>query len=208
MAPADSSETRTRAPLAPSSAWWLGVDGGVEAGIRPGASPRVGGKAIFERASLRVELDGAYGFATRAAIPSADAPAGVQIAAWGVSLHACYQLQPSRRVTLPLCAGAEGGELRARGYGLESAGSARAAWGGLLLGPRVRIGLHPRVALALGVDTVFGLHRPAFSVSDVGTVHRAGVVGVRGSLGFEFRISPASGARSPASVANEEVVRR
>ncbi|MEE9386915.1 MAG: hypothetical protein V3V08_26150 [Nannocystaceae bacterium] len=103
-----------------------------------------------------------------------------------VDLRACVVLFGSL-VELPLCAGAAGGIVRARGVGrLKRPETAVSPWVGVAAGPELRLPLRS-VVFTASVDALAMPRRPNFVVQGGGAVCCASRWGLRFGLGAEFR---------------------
>jgi hypothetical protein len=108
----------------------------------------------------------------------------------GVSGCGLLRFGPRRRLELPLCAGVEGGQLRARGAGagLSEVRTARSPWYALLAGPGLAWHATSRFALWLDAEAVVLLGRARFVTDQGTTVVHASPVGARVLAGVELRL--------------------
>lgn len=112
--------------------------------------------------------------------------AGARVDLWSVGGRGCFA-PAVKKVDFPLCAGFEGGRIRARGFGLQIARRAVAPWLAAPFGAAVMWAPIPRLALGGGVDGWIAMTRPTFEIEDLGVVHHVSRAGVRVHLGVELR---------------------
>jgi hypothetical protein len=161
----------------------------VAALVEAGALPRVGpglelaGGVWLRRAAIEVHGVALFPRTERAA---SDPDVGARLWSWGVGARGCAS-PATRRVSFPICLGAEGGAMVGRGIGLERPAAASRPWVAALLGPRLVWRPIRRLGVWVGADLVVALVRPGFGIDFVGPVHRAGVVSGRGGAGLEVR---------------------
>ncbi len=107
--------------------------------------------------------------------------------AWAVGLRIGAAAIDRARIELPIMAGVDVGQIRARGVGLPDTRSADPVVVVARLGPGLRVRVHPIVAIAFELDLLVPFSRPSFSVQGHGEVFQVPPVGVRGALGLELR---------------------
>lgn len=155
-----------------------------------GAMPRFGA-AVSGFVGVRVgrvrALAVAFGELPQQARHDEQSAAGARIDLWSVGARGCFA-PAVKRVDFPLCAGFEGGQLRARGIGLQVERSASAPWLAVPFGASVMWAPVPRFAFGGGVDGWVAATRPAFVIDDLGPIHRPARAGVRVHLGIEVRL--------------------
>ncbi len=115
-----------------------------------------------------------------------DVDAGADLDLWAVGPRGCYAPR-WRTLEVPVCAGAEIGSMRARGYGLSVSRRAHATWAAVTGGAALLWVPLRWIAVGGGVDAVVPLTRPSFVIDDVGQVHRPRPAGVRIHAGIEVR---------------------
>lgn len=115
-----------------------------------------------------------------------DAAIGVQVTGWSVGVRGCGS-PLARRLEIPLCVGARAGAAHGLGRGDLVPHRQIAPWLSGTLGAGLWGWITPRFALALDVDAVIALTRPAFVVQPSGFVVRAPPAGVRAVFGPVLR---------------------
>lgn len=115
-----------------------------------------------------------------------DVTIGVEVTGWSVGVRGCGS-PLARRLEIPLCIGARAGAAHGRGVGDLVARRQVAPWLSATLGAGLWGWITPRFALALDVDAVVALTRPAFVVQPSGFVVRAPPAGVRAVFGPVLR---------------------
>lgn len=130
--------------------------------------------------------------------------ASVRIAGWSAGARVCGVVWRSQRrgLGLPLCMGAEGGQLLGRGEGRGLARTDRhiAPFAALSAGAGLDIRLGPRLHVLSSLDGVVPVVRPGFALQDLEDVAYAPArVGVRATIGLEVhfgrRIEGSGGMR-------------
>lgn len=154
-----------------------------------GALPRFGGAfggSIGARIGrARVEAT-AFGELPQRATQSQQRDAGAELDLWTVGARGCFA-PAVKRVDFPLCAGVEGGQMRARGFGLQLQRRAAAPWLAFPFGGAVMWAPVPAFAFGGGVDGWVAATQPAFEIEDLGALHTARRAGVRIHAGIEVR---------------------
>lgn len=174
-------------PSAPAvSGHWLGASGGIALAIVPPITGAVRLGYAFERAALRVQAELTYATPRTITYP-AEPEVGGRFQSVALGVRACFA-PSARRVSVPLCAGVEGGPILGRGVGFTNTRSPVGAWLGGLASAAVRVRVHSRVALLAGVDLLVSLRRPAFHVGARGTLFRTPLVGLRALAGLAVRL--------------------
>ncbi len=91
-------------------------------------------------------------------------------------------------VTFPVCAGIEVGAVRSRGIGTTLQGPRYATWVAATGGPTLIWSFIPRLALAIGLDVVVPITRPAVLTATGERLHAPEPVVLRPRLGLELRL--------------------
>jgi len=146
---------------------------------------------------LRAEVLGVFVAPRRVTIEDGDA----RFLAWAVGARIGATAIDRPRIELPLLAGIDVGQIRARGVGLPDTRSADPVVVYARLGPGLRVRVHPLLAIAFELDLLVPFTRPSFSVQGHGQVFRLPPVAVRGAVGIELRWPGRPGPRSRARVA-------
>jgi hypothetical protein len=185
IAPASSTPpSRPRAARRLSAL--LRASGGVGFASGPGASGVVAIGAAIAGARFRVELD-ADVWTPRSRRDPGDPSRGVAVIGWSIGARGCGS-PLARKLELPLCAGLRGGALRGRGVGEVAATHGTSPWILATAGVGVWGWIRPRFALALDVEGMVALTRPAFSLSPGDFTWRAPAGGVRAIFGPVVRL--------------------
>jgi hypothetical protein len=153
---------------------------------------------------LRVEAFGDVLAPGEKAVPG-EPDARMRVLAWSIGLRGCgiAWSDARERIAIPLCGGAETGQMIGRGVG---SGLARSdTWTdtfvALHAGPAVLGRLARWASVYVGLDALVLARRPGFAIRDrpTPTVHRPAPAGVRLTLGIELhfprRIGNAGGIR-------------
>ncbi|MCY0992098.1 hypothetical protein OV203_33475 [Nannocystis sp. ILAH1] len=106
---------------------------------------------------------------------------------WNLSVRAGYVVPAGRRLEVPLLLGLEAGQLHVRGVRLVGPDEARTPWFAVVLSPGLAIIPREFIAIVLGLDVLVPVTRPRFVVEDASEIFRPQPIGLRGSLGLEFR---------------------
>ncbi|MFO0631314.1 MAG: hypothetical protein U0168_00530 [Nannocystaceae bacterium] len=183
--PRPSDPPRPRPPKRRRPGAFVGAWGGIDGGALPGATgyfeADVGARGRGWRAGL---LAGTRLQTEQRA--RADRDAGARLTLWNVGVRLCGV--PSWRVLeLPLCAGADAGQLRAQGFGYDGARTLRRPWAAIALAPGLLWRVHPRVAIGLRVELGVPLRRTQLVIENLEALPRVGPVSGRGLLGVEGR---------------------
>jgi len=157
------------------------------AGVGVGTVPRTATGVVaiglgVAGARWRAELDADVWTPTR----RDDATIGVQVTGWSLGVRGCGS-PLARRLEIPLCIGARVGAAHGRGHGDLVPHRRVAPWLSATLGAGLWGWITPRFALALDVDTVVALTRPAFVVQPSEFVVRTPRAGVRAVFGPVLR---------------------
>lgn len=176
------------------------VDGGFEYGILPGLGGAAGMALGLEWGPLRFELDGHYG--TPRSTELVDTQAGARFQSGTVAVRACGVPRVSR-LGFPLCAGVEGGAMRADGFGLIPNRTTHRPLLHVQLSAGIDVALGRGWSLVLGAVGLVPVLRPAVEVTGGGELHRVGPAGVRAVLGVQAAFGPGARGRekTPAKTA-------
>ncbi len=158
-------------------------------GVDFGALPRAA--AVFEIATglrakwWRLEALGAYRLATvdRAKL---DATAGGQFWSWTVGARGCG-VPSVRAFELPICAGIDGGQLVAKGFGFADASTTRRPWVAAVLSPGFAWAVHPHAALTTRIDVGVPLVKSTIEIENLEVLHRVRAAYGRVWIGVEGR---------------------
>jgi hypothetical protein len=157
-APAPATVAAGEAMEAPAAGWgWDVAVGGV---LGPGLLP---GLAVGAQAALGWRSPGLPPFELRGLwwSPSSEQHGayGSEVWGWELGLAVCAPGRGSARFEIGGCAGAEAGQYRARGLGLDSTGSTAGPLAEAVLGPRLRVRLGGGWEARLGLEAVLALVR-------------------------------------------------
>lgn len=163
------------------------VGTGLSLGALPGFGPHV-----FVGLGVRGDRWSVTGYGTHVfartgsldAVPESGAAGRFQL--WAGGLRGCAHPNLGR-VQLPLCAGAEAGQIAGRGVGIENPQKNAEPWGAVVGGGTLVWSPIPSVGVFAGFQVVVPFIRPAFEVEGLGTVYRAASVGARSAVGLEMR---------------------
>lgn len=118
---------------------------------------------------------------------AATAPAvGARLAMWAVGARACG-LPRLARLVVPLCAGAEVGQVLGRSVGLPTEGRAASTWAAVTASPGLMWEPRPWLALTLEFELAVALLRHDWVIRGLPPIHRLGPAEARGFAGIEFR---------------------
>lgn len=180
--PAEISEPPARQA---SLRYGLRVGGGIGFGWLPlggdlGLAATVGGRW------WAAELEGLIGLPRSVRLDRSPG-AGADLLGWSVAGRGCGVLPLTSRLALPLCAGLEGGQVRASSVGLEDGSDAALPWIAALASASLRAAVHSRVALWLMPELQVGARRPVFHATDAqDEIFASSLVSGRVRAGVEF----------------------
>lgn len=178
---AERAEPRARAQLGGLAR----LQGGGTAGLLPRVAGVAGVRLGFRGRRWRVELGGDRTFRVRDTFVG-EPDVGARFTMWSGTVRGCFV--PARgALEFPLCAGAEGGLIQARGFGADINRRLDEAWFGLVAAPGLVWRVHPNVGLAAGLDALVSLRPLAFDGEDRPVLHRTFPVAARLVGGVEFR---------------------
>jgi hypothetical protein len=181
--PSSASPNRTSV-AAPRGA--VGVAGALDVGAFPRPAGRIEGDvaALWRRA--RIGVLGQHTFGQRLSVAPGQ---GVTLALWSLGAYGCFlqEFGLRHRLALPVCAGANVGQLRAAPIGLVAGRTARDLWVDVTLRSGATFAPHRSVALGLFAEGYAPLVRPRYRIEELGGVHRPSAVGLRVGAKAEFR---------------------
>ena len=163
----------------------FGFAGGIDWGTLRNVSPIGRANFAWQLPKVRVGASVTSGAAPRFTIP----PLSEEITLWawtvGVEAGPVFRVGP---VELPLIGGLEVGQLVVWPRELLDPTRQQVTWAALLVTPGVAYAPVPWLALVARVGATVSLVRPSFSVEGIGSLHAPRPVGVRATLGVEFRL--------------------
>lgn len=159
--------------------------GGLEAFGLPRVAPQAALAVGVFGQRWRVELHGMYRAPTSVYL-AAQPLVGARSRMWMVGARGCGVLRPGV-FEVPLCAGAEGGQVVSDGVGFTGARRDSVPWAAAAVGPNLAWAPRRWFALWLGVELAVPLVRGSFLIQRLGEVSRVGPVSLRVGLGLEFR---------------------
>lgn len=162
----------------------IGLMPGMDWGTLRGVTPLGRLSLSWQLPRLRVGVAGMFGGS-----PAFDVPpvSGIRLHTWNVAVEV-GPVPTLGRFEFPLMGGVEAGQLLLTPRELLTPGTAQVAWAALLITPGVAWVPLRWLALTARVGTTVSFVRPDFTVAGVRTIHAPAPVGVRASLGVEFRI--------------------
>ncbi len=185
--PARGDRVARRAePSRPSPTHHLNLAGGITRALTPAIAGSVRLGYALMRGAFRLEADVLYATPRRVAYPE-DPEVGGRFQAITAGVRACVA-PTAGPVTVPLCAGLEGGPIVGRGFGVEREQRPVDGWIGGQAGAAALFRVHPRLAVSVDGDLAVPFRRPAFHVDGRETLFRSPQVGVRALAGLELRL--------------------
>jgi hypothetical protein len=118
------------------------------------------------------------------------ANAGARVDAWTIGPRGCV-VPAVRTVEFPVCTGLDAGQIRARGFGLQTALRPVAPWVAIPLSASVLwapAAASRRFAFGPGNEAWVATTRPRFGIDDLGPLYRAARAGVRAWVTVELRL--------------------
>lgn len=164
----------------------LRVLGGLGVGELPAVGGGVSGAVALIFRHLRLEVVASLWPARRLRLVGFDADTGADFLLWSLGPRLCGVLHPHRLLEVPLCAGAEVGQVHVTGVGLQDSQRARVPWLAGVFAPSLVIVPLRRMALWLAPELVVP-SRATYSIEEVGPVFRAQPVAGRFMGGIELR---------------------
>ncbi len=161
------------------------------AGIMRGALPGVVGEfrlgGAVEGELWRAEL-GLAATSRHDARAAENDSVGADLGHWAVDGRGCGVFRPAGTLSVPLCAGAEVGQLYASGFGFSGARTITLPWGAAIASLGLGFDITPRLRLAAQATAGLVLNRAEIIVDNLGTLHVLSTAFGRGWLGLEVRI--------------------
>lgn len=155
-----------------------------------GDLPSIGGglglALALRRGRFQAEISGG-GWFLRSVKLDLPGSSGAMFDLWSLGARAGYVARAGRRLEVPLLLGLEAGQIHVRGVRLVEAGNDRTPWVAVVFSPGLSIVVHKLLAVVIGLDLVVPATRPRFVVENVGEIFRPSPIGLRGTLGLEFR---------------------
>ncbi len=170
-------------PPAPLS-FILGPSTGLDWGTLHAVSPigRIG--AHWQLPRLRVGLAATFGGSPGFEVPVVSQRISVWLWTVGAEVGPVFT---RGAFEFPILAGLEAGQLLISPRELLQPPRQQRPWAGLVLAPGAAWVPRPWIAVAVRVATVVAFTRPQFAIEGVGSLHEAARVGIRATLGLEFR---------------------
>lgn len=117
-----------------------------------------------------------------------NAAVGADLGHWAVDGRGCGVLRPAAVLSVPLCAGAEVGQLYASGFGFSGARTITLPWGAAIASIGIGFDFTPRMRLSAQGTAGLVLNRAEVVVDNLGSLHELSTAFGRGWLGLEVRI--------------------
>jgi hypothetical protein len=152
-------------------------------GPLPGVAPGVAILGSVQVRSFRAEFGG-QGFCCSEARYTSVPDVGGRFQLFSGVLRGCT-MSSGAGLTFPVCVGALFGFARGEGFGTAETGSARSAWGAIVLGPALRMPIGGRVALWVEGDGFISFVRPGFRVRNLEALYVAPSGGAQAWAGVE-----------------------
>lgn len=164
----------------------IGASAGVGFAVMPRAAAvlRLGGGVVLGRVALLLD---AQAWLPRGLDSQSNPAVGARASAWTLGPRGCVFAVARRRVALPLCVGAHGGQIVAQGTGALQPRRRAAPWGHASVGAGAVVWVVPRLGLGVEVEALVPWVRPAFATDPSGIAFRVPVASARGSLGVIVR---------------------
>jgi|GEM_PF-1119227 len=179
--PPEPPELRRDVPLV----FAFGFAGGIDWGTLRRVSPIGRASFAWQRPKVRLGASVTSGAAPRFTLP----PLSETITLWtwtvGIEAGPVFRVGP---IEFPLVGGLEVGQLVVWPRELLDPTRQQVTWAAVLLTPAIAWAPKPWLALVARAGATISLVRPSFSVEGVGELHRPQPVGVRATLGLEFRL--------------------
>lgn len=167
-------------------AFVIGAAGGFDFGTLHRVSPMSKATIAWQLPNLRVGLGAMFGASPGFRVP----PVSRDISLWLWTVAA--EVGPVVRkgsFEFPLMIGIEAGQMTLRPRVLLDTTRRQVVWAAAVLTPSVAWVPRPYFALIGQVGTVISFVRPEFAIERVGRLHAPAPIGVRVTLGVEFRIA-------------------
>jgi hypothetical protein len=165
---------------------FLSAQAGVSTAELPAPTLQFSAGAGLDVARFRIGAEGMWLASQRAYRSDKNASGqrvGGEIGLSGGGMSLCY-LPVAGKLTLATCLLGQAGQWRSHGLGVSTPRTQRALW--LAAGARVALAyrVSKYLALSLATDLQVPSKRPEFRLDELGSVYRAGPLGVRVSAGF------------------------
>lgn len=165
----------------------IGLGAGVGAGAMPVGFSLAPALAIVG-ARWRAAVVGLFESRRRLRLPELEG-SGSDLVHWAVGAEGCWLPRVARFLEIPVCGGAEAGELVATGFGLDNDRRRRSPWIAMTATAGLRFVVHPRVVLWLAPTAVITLTPTRVVVGgEQSPLFRTWPVGVRGLGGLEIKV--------------------
>jgi hypothetical protein len=170
---------------APSAQLGLRLVGAVGLGPLPGATPGAGLYVSLQLPVFRLELGGQAHWSGVARYDSpAPVTAGADLKLFFGAARGCVT-PGSGRWVFPICGGLELGVMRGVGFGVPATSTTTGVWGGVVVGPAVRLQLLSQLSLWVEADASLTLLKPEFHMRNLPTLFTPPAGGSRAAAGFE-----------------------
>lgn len=182
--PQEPESRRQPKPERPRPRVGIRVAGGAGLGWMP-IGGELGLAATLSRGWWAAELEAQLGLPRQVRV--SQGTAGADLLGWTIAGRGCGVVPVAPWLALPLCAGLEGGRVRATPVGLENETPAAPVWMAALVSPLLRFAVHRRVRLWLMPELQLGLVRPELHAENREVdVFAPGVVSGRVRAGLEI----------------------
>ncbi|MBK7828360.1 hypothetical protein [Nannocystis sp.] len=161
--------------------------GGLGVGELPGVGGGVSVAASLVFRHLRLELVASLWPARHLRLVGTDADSGADFLLWSLGPRLCGVLHPHRLLELPLCAGAEAGQVQVTGVGLQDNRRQRVTWMAGVFAPSLVVVPLRRLALWLAPELLVP-SRASYTIEEIGPIFRAQPVAGRFMAGIELRL--------------------
>ncbi len=174
-----------RQASSPRAVLGLRLVGAVGLGPLPGVTPGAGLYVSLQLPVLRFELGGQ---AHWSGVARYDSPGPANV---GADLNLLFGaargcVTPGRgRWVFPICGGLELGVMRGVGFGVPATSTTTGVWGGVVIGPAVRLRLLTQLSLWVEADASLTLLKPEFHMRNLPTLFTPPAGGSRAAAGFE-----------------------
>ena len=162
----------------------LGLRGGVASQGLPATTAAFDGRLWLRAQHWRLGAGARYRMPTRVEI---DGAGGGEFSYLAGRVDACGVLRP-RRVSLPVCAGFEAGQLFARGLAVTAPASSRRPWVAARVMPGVEVAATSWLALVLSLELGVVLSRERYFQTGIGPIYEVGPVELGAAMELQFRL--------------------
>lgn len=176
----------------------VGMAAGLDYGTLRGVAPIGRASFSWQRPRLRLGATATFG-RSALEVPAVAQEVSVWMWAAGVEAGPVFRMG---QFEFPLMVGLEAGQLILRPRVLLPPAGHQVTWAAFLLTPSAAWVPRPWVAVVLRAGATVSLVRPEFAVEGIGRIHAPAPVGIRATLGLEFRVpldvmKTAAGGNSP-----------